>query len=68
MESMAAGLLSTGLKFNDRILIAGYNHSQVIITALAASRAGFVFSLASPNFSNSEQLKELLVLASLFLN
>lgn len=67
MESMAAGLLSTGLKSGDRILIAGYNHSQVIISALAASRAGLVFSLASPNFSNAEQLNHLLVLASLKL-
>lgn len=67
MENMASGLLATGLKSSDRVLIAGYNHSQVLISALAASRAGFVFSLASPNFLNAEQLKHLLVLVNIYL-
>ncbi|KAI1728905.1 AMP-binding enzyme domain-containing protein [Ditylenchus destructor] len=61
-EQLAAGLLSSGLQLNDRILICGYNHSQVLLSALGAARAGLVFSLTSPNFSRPEQLKRLLEL------
>ncbi|CAI2322628.1 unnamed protein product [Caenorhabditis sp. 36 PRJEB53466] len=57
MESLASGLLSIGLKQGDRVLVAGSNHSQVMICALACSRAGLVFSLANPNYSNSCSLK-----------
>uniref|UniRef100_A0AC35F488 AMP-dependent synthetase/ligase domain-containing protein n=1 Tax=Panagrolaimus sp. PS1159 TaxID=55785 RepID=A0AC35F488_9BILA len=61
MEAFAAGLLSFGLKQNDRILICGYNLSQVLITALGCSRAGLIFALANPNFgTNSDPLKHLL--------
>uniref|UniRef100_A0A7E4W0G1 AMP-binding domain-containing protein n=1 Tax=Panagrellus redivivus TaxID=6233 RepID=A0A7E4W0G1_PANRE len=61
MESFAAGLLATGLQAGDRILIAGYNVSQVVVTALGAARAGLVFGLANPNFSSSDQLQHLLL-------
>jgi hypothetical protein len=61
MESLATGFLSSGLQPNDRILICGYNSHSVLIAALAASRAGLVFSLASPNFTDSEQLKHLII-------
>ncbi|EPB77810.1 hypothetical protein ANCCEY_03078 [Ancylostoma ceylanicum] len=54
METLAAGLLSTGLAPGDRILICGSNHSQVFLSALAASRAGLVFSLANPNFADAD--------------
>lgn len=54
METLAAGLLSLGLAPGDRILICGSNHSQVFISAFAASRAGLVFSLANPNFHDSD--------------
>jgi acyl-CoA synthetase (AMP-forming)/AMP-acid ligase II len=61
MEAFAAGLLSFGLKQNDRILICGYNLSQVLITALGCSRAGLIFALANPNFgTNPDPLKYLL--------
>jgi acyl-CoA synthetase (AMP-forming)/AMP-acid ligase II len=66
MESLATGFLASGLKPNDRILICGYNNHLVLIAALAASRAGLVFSLASPNFTHSEQLKHLIVTVSSF--
>jgi acyl-CoA synthetase (AMP-forming)/AMP-acid ligase II len=62
MEQLAAGLLSIGLQHSDRILICGHNHSQLLIAALASARAGLVFSLASPNFTHSDQLKHLLEL------
>ena len=42
MEKFAAGLLSAGLKTDDRILICGNNHSQLVIAVLGASRAGMV--------------------------
>lgn len=60
MEQLAAGLLASGLKPADRLLICGFNHSQLVVAALAACRAGLVFSLASPNFSQPEQLKHML--------
>ncbi|KAI6178607.1 AMP-binding domain-containing protein [Aphelenchoides besseyi] len=59
MESLAAGFLAVGLQPNDRLLIAGYNNHSVLIAVLAASRAGIVFSLVSPNFSSSDELKHL---------
>uniref|UniRef100_A0A915DEV5 AMP-dependent synthetase/ligase domain-containing protein n=1 Tax=Ditylenchus dipsaci TaxID=166011 RepID=A0A915DEV5_9BILA len=62
MEQLAAGLLSSGLQQADRILICGHNHSQVLLAALGAARAGLVFSLASPSFNYSDQLKHLLEL------
>uniref|UniRef100_A0A183BUC6 AMP-binding domain-containing protein n=1 Tax=Globodera pallida TaxID=36090 RepID=A0A183BUC6_GLOPA len=62
MEKFAAGLLYTGLQAGDRILICGNNHSQLIIATLGAARAGMVFSLASPNFSQASQLGHLLKL------
>lgn len=62
MESLAAGFLSIGLKQGDRVLVAGSNHSQVMLCALACSRAGLVFSLANPNYSNSYSLKRALEL------
>uniref|UniRef100_A0A0R3PHS2 AMP-binding domain-containing protein n=1 Tax=Angiostrongylus costaricensis TaxID=334426 RepID=A0A0R3PHS2_ANGCS len=54
METLAAGFLSIGLVPDDRILICGSNHSQVFLSAFAASRAGLVFSLANPNFHDEE--------------
>ena len=60
MESFAAGLLSSGLKPNDKILICGYNHSQLIVSALGAARAGLIFGLANPNFQIPDQLRHLL--------
>uniref|UniRef100_A0A1I7X2H8 G_PROTEIN_RECEP_F1_2 domain-containing protein n=1 Tax=Heterorhabditis bacteriophora TaxID=37862 RepID=A0A1I7X2H8_HETBA len=104
METLAAGLLSTGLTAGDALLICGCNHSQVeysnrnknscktcvqilnlslnitsslivrymyrntffigkseskcslqvLICALAAARAGLVFSLTNPNFANAD--------------
>uniref|UniRef100_A0A8R1IJ18 DRBM domain-containing protein n=1 Tax=Caenorhabditis japonica TaxID=281687 RepID=A0A8R1IJ18_CAEJA len=60
MESLAAGLLSIGLKQGDRVLVAGSNHSQVMISALACSRAGLIFSLANPNYPSSAALKRAL--------
>ncbi|CAI5440349.1 unnamed protein product [Caenorhabditis angaria] len=62
MENLAAGLISIGLKQGDRILIAGSNHSQVLISSLACARAGLVFSLVNPNFAKSSHLKRALVL------
>ncbi|PAV58632.1 hypothetical protein WR25_06149 [Diploscapter pachys] len=62
MEVLAAGLLSTGLKPNDRILVCGSNHSHVMICALAAARAGLVFSLVNPNFASAESLNRALYL------
>ncbi|KAJ1348531.1 hypothetical protein KIN20_003853 [Parelaphostrongylus tenuis] len=38
----------------ETILICGSNHSQVLLSAFAASRAGLVFSLANPNFHNED--------------
>ncbi|CAD6190954.1 unnamed protein product [Caenorhabditis auriculariae] len=61
MESLASGLLSTGLNPGDRILVCGSNHSQVVICALACARAGLVFSLVNPNFPNSQTLHRALV-------
>uniref|UniRef100_A0A1I8AW31 AMP-binding domain-containing protein n=1 Tax=Meloidogyne hapla TaxID=6305 RepID=A0A1I8AW31_MELHA len=40
VEKFAAGLLSAGLKTDDRILICGNNHSQLVISVLGAARAG----------------------------
>uniref|UniRef100_A0A914L7C7 AMP-dependent synthetase/ligase domain-containing protein n=1 Tax=Meloidogyne incognita TaxID=6306 RepID=A0A914L7C7_MELIC len=60
VEKFAAGLLSAGLKTDDRILICGNNHSQLVISVLGAARAGIVFSIASPNFANTDQLKHFL--------
>ncbi|KAE9554064.1 hypothetical protein FO519_002706 [Halicephalobus sp. NKZ332] len=60
MESFAAGLLASGLKPNDRILICGYNHSQLILSTLGSARAGLVFGLANPNFQTPDQLRHLL--------
>ncbi|KAK0423761.1 hypothetical protein QR680_008315 [Steinernema hermaphroditum] len=59
MEALAAGLLST-LQPGDRVLICGYNHSNLMVAALAAIRAGLVFCLASPNFTKADQLERLL--------
>jgi hypothetical protein len=42
MEKFAAGLLNAGLKTDERILICGNNHSQLVIAALGAARAGLV--------------------------
>ncbi|CAB3410738.1 unnamed protein product [Caenorhabditis bovis] len=61
METLAAGFLSIGLKQGDRVLVAGSNHSQVMICALACARAGLVFSLVNPNFPNSHQLERALI-------
>jgi acyl-coenzyme A synthetase/AMP-(fatty) acid ligase len=61
METLATGFLSSGLQPNDRILICGYNSHSVLISALAASRAGLIFSLAGPNFTHPQQLKHLIV-------
>uniref|UniRef100_A0A914C6Y4 AMP-dependent synthetase/ligase domain-containing protein n=1 Tax=Acrobeloides nanus TaxID=290746 RepID=A0A914C6Y4_9BILA len=60
IEQLAAGLISTGLQLNDRVLICGYNHSHVLISTLAVARAGMVFSLANPNFNRADQLRHLL--------
>ncbi|KJH44470.1 AMP-binding enzyme [Dictyocaulus viviparus] len=64
MEILAAGLLSIGLAPGDRILICGSNHSQVMLSAFAASRAGLVFSLANPNFHEEEALHRALKLGN----
>uniref|UniRef100_A0AC34QVD6 AMP-dependent synthetase/ligase domain-containing protein n=1 Tax=Panagrolaimus sp. JU765 TaxID=591449 RepID=A0AC34QVD6_9BILA len=61
VEGIAAGLVASGLKSQDRVLIAGQNHSQLIIATLAVSRAGLIFALANPSFRSSEQLRHLLV-------
>ncbi|CAD5207091.1 unnamed protein product [Bursaphelenchus okinawaensis] len=61
MEYLATGFVATGLKNMDRILICGHNHSQVLLSALAASRAGLVFSLVGANsIAKPEQLEHLL--------
>ncbi|KAF7632256.1 hypothetical protein Mgra_00008324 [Meloidogyne graminicola] len=57
VEKFAAGLLSAGLKMDDRILICGNNHSQLVVAVLGAARAGMVFSIASPNFASTEQIR-----------
>lgn len=62
MEQLAAGFLSIGLGQNDRIFIAGHNHSLLLISALAAARLGMVFTVANPNFTNAEHLQHLLSL------
>ncbi|KAE9413319.1 hypothetical protein Angca_007050 [Angiostrongylus cantonensis] len=64
METLAAGFLSIGLVPGDRILICGSNHSQVLLSAFAASRAGLVFSLANPNFHDEEAFHHALKLGS----
>ncbi|VDK87254.1 unnamed protein product, partial [Litomosoides sigmodontis] len=61
MDTLAAGLLSVGLKPQDRILICGSNTAHFFICPLACARADLVFSLMSPNFANAEQLKYALV-------
>lgn len=66
MEFLATGLLSTGLQQMDRVLICGYNHSQVMLSALGAVRAGLVFSLVGSNFNSPQQLQHLLSEVSLF--
>lgn len=57
MNSLAAGLLSVGLETNNRVLICGSNCAQLLISALACSRAGLIFSLLNPNFADSKQLE-----------
>ncbi|VDL74373.1 unnamed protein product [Nippostrongylus brasiliensis] len=64
METLAAGFLSLGLAPGDRILICGSNHSQVLLSAIAASRAGLVFSLANPNFQDADSFFRALKLVS----
>jgi len=49
VEKFAAGLLSAGLKTDDRILICGNNHSQLVISVLGAARAGIVIFLIYPH-------------------
>ncbi|VBB31787.1 unnamed protein product [Acanthocheilonema viteae] len=61
MDTLAAGLLSTGLRPQDRILICGSNTAHFFICPLACARADLIFSLMSPNFANAEQLKDALV-------
>ncbi|VDK18088.1 unnamed protein product [Anisakis simplex] len=53
---LAAGLLSTGLEAEDRVLICGSNNAHFLVSALACARSGLVFSLMNPNFSNPQQL------------
>ncbi|EJD73972.1 hypothetical protein LOAG_18647 [Loa loa] len=57
MDTLAAGLLSVGLRPQDRILICGSNTAHFFICPLACTRADLIFSLMSPNFANAEQLK-----------
>ncbi|OZC07812.1 AMP-binding enzyme [Onchocerca flexuosa] len=57
MDTLAAGLLSTGLRPQDRVLICGSNTAHFFICPLACARADLIFSLMSPNFANAEQLK-----------
>lgn len=57
MDALAAGLLSTGLRPQDRVLICGSNTAHFFICSLACARADLIFSLMSPNFANAEQLK-----------
>ncbi|KRZ86604.1 Acyl-CoA synthetase family member 2, mitochondrial, partial [Trichinella sp. T8] len=45
---LAKGFLSVGLKPSDRILLVGFNCSDLAVSVFAASRAGLVFTLASP--------------------
>uniref|UniRef100_A0A158Q6V2 AMP-binding domain-containing protein n=1 Tax=Elaeophora elaphi TaxID=1147741 RepID=A0A158Q6V2_9BILA len=61
MDTLAAGLLSIGLRPQDRILICGSNTAHFFICPLACARADLIFSLMSPNFANAEQLKYALV-------
>lgn len=61
MDTLAAGLLSVGLKPHDRILICGSNTAHFFICPLACARANLIFSLMSPNFANAEQLKYALI-------
>lgn len=61
MDTLAAGLLSVGLRPQDRILICGSNTAHFFICPLACARADLIFSLMSPNFANAEQLKYALV-------
>jgi acyl-coenzyme A synthetase/AMP-(fatty) acid ligase len=42
MEKFAAGLLSIGLKQEDRILICGNNYSNLLIAVLGSARNGMV--------------------------
>uniref|UniRef100_A0AC35TT76 AMP-binding domain-containing protein n=1 Tax=Rhabditophanes sp. KR3021 TaxID=114890 RepID=A0AC35TT76_9BILA len=63
MDQLAAGLLTSGLKSDAKVLISGYNHYEIIICALACSRAGMVFCLTSPKV-NQDELHELIVLGS----
>lgn len=60
IESLGAGLLSTGLQLGDRILICGSNTSLFLISTLACARAGLIFSLMNSNIPTSEQLKYVL--------
>uniref|UniRef100_A0A915Q2V6 AMP-dependent synthetase/ligase domain-containing protein n=1 Tax=Setaria digitata TaxID=48799 RepID=A0A915Q2V6_9BILA len=57
MDTLAAGLLSVGLKPGDRVLICGSNTAHFFICSLACARADLIFSLMSPNFGNAGQLK-----------
>ncbi|KRZ06867.1 Acyl-CoA synthetase family member 2, mitochondrial, partial [Trichinella zimbabwensis] len=45
---LASGFLGVGLKPSDRILLVGFNCSDLAVSVFAASRAGLVFTLASP--------------------
>ncbi|EJW82523.1 hypothetical protein WUBG_06568 [Wuchereria bancrofti] len=57
MDTLAAGLLSIGLRPQDRVLICGSNTAHFFICPLACARADLIFSLMNPNFANAEQLK-----------
>ncbi|VDN05381.1 unnamed protein product [Thelazia callipaeda] len=61
METLAAGLLSTGLRSQDRVLICGSNTAHFFISTLACARADLIFSLLNPNLANAEQLKYALI-------
>lgn len=60
METLAAGLLASGLALGDRILICGSNHSAAYVSTFACARAGLVFCLASPNIQTAAQLERML--------
>ncbi|VDN41783.1 unnamed protein product [Gongylonema pulchrum] len=57
MDALAAGLLSTGLRPQDRVLICGSNTAHFFICSLACARADLIFSLMSPNFADAKQLQ-----------
>ncbi|KRY00400.1 Acyl-CoA synthetase family member 2, mitochondrial [Trichinella pseudospiralis] len=45
---LASGFLGVGLKSSERILLVGFNCSDLAVSVFAVSRVGLVFTLASP--------------------